>query len=795
MMTTPHVPMVPIVTTRTSSSAASAERTLPLVSVSVAADARGGMARVTLAQTFRNPNDVALNVTYVFPLPEDSAVSAYAFTVGTTRTVGEIDRRSAARERFEDAILEGKTAALLEEDRTTLFTQEIGNVPAGGEVTIELVLDQRLVWTNDGAWEWRFPTSAAPRYLGSEGRVPDAARVAIDVAEGPLAVRASLALHVRDAIAKDAKPESPSHKVVTSDRMGAAFVALEDAGGAALDRDLVVRWAVDLAAGVSIDVARPREGKGYAASAYGLVTIVPPSRKPGKMGLPRDLVVLLDTSGSMGGAPLDQARRIVSALIDTLDDRDRLELIEFSSAPRSWKKTAVAATAANRKEALAWLASLQASGGTEMRDGILAALTAIRSESQRQVILVTDGQIGFEQEVVAAIFARLPSGACLHTVGVGSAVNRSLTSAAARAGRGTEVIVGLGEDPERAARRIVARTEAPLVVDVTIEGDAVIACVPEKRPGLHAATPFLAAVKLRPEGGELVVRGRTEDGTWEQRARVPSCAFDRGSQGVVALFGRELVLDLDMQRAAGLKIGENVDREIETIGLEFQIATRLTSWVAIAEEASIDPSMPTRRVRMPQALPYGMSAAGLGLRGAPPMPMAMMRASFGAPPAMAAPAPARAPAAEAKTRVLAIPSMPRSMPAPQSPRGLIERAAGIVKGFFESTPDDPALPPDPKRPLFGRVVQRKGDVLVIEILVEGRDVAWAPAKEARITWDDGSETRAAITREPPAGTIAAGESFRLFLRLDAADVARVHGIPCTLSLHDGTRHEVMTVTF
>jgi len=135
------------------------------------------------------------------------------------------------------------------------------------------------------------------------------------------------------------------------------------------------------------------------------------------------------------------------------------------------------------------------------------------------------------------------------------------------------------------------------------------------------------------------------------------------------------------------------------------------------------------------------------------------------------------------------------MPAPQSPRGLIERAAGIVKGFFESSPDDRALPPDPKRPLVGRVVQRTGDVLVIEILVEGKDVAWAPAKEARITWDDATETRVAITREPPAGTIASGETFRIFLRLDVADVARVHGIPCALSLHDGSHHEVMTVTF
>ena len=506
----------------------------------------------------------------------------------------------------------------------------------------------------------------------------------------------------------------------------------------------------------------------------------------------------------MDGAPLDQARRIASAVIATLDDGDRLELIEFSSATRRWKKSAVAATTANRNDALAWLASLRASGGTEMRDGILEALAAVRKESQRQVILVTDGQIGFEREVVAAIFARLPAGACLHTVGVGSAVNRSLTTAAARAGRGTEVIVGLGEDPERAARRIVASTEAPLVVDVRIEGSAVLGGATAKCPALYAATPVLTAVKLKPEGGDVVVRGRTEDGTWEQRVKVPACAPGEGAQGVVALFGREHVLDLDMQSAAGNMPAPAVDRAIEAIGLTFQIATRMTSWVAISEDVTVDKTSPTRRVRVPQSLPFGISPAGLGLRA--PAAMAGVNVIAGAAPqvmrAMVAPAAAfggqsrgamgrRAKSAGAPQPPSPAPKMDerseppalRSEPLPQRTPGILERGVALVKGFFSSTPNDP-----PERTFAGKIVRREGDELVIEIAFDGAPFDWVPSGQIVLVWEDDTTSTPVITAEAVARTIAPGETMRIYLRLDARDLARTSAAIGIAILHDGRTH-------
>jgi Ca-activated chloride channel family protein len=770
-------------------------RALPLLGSTLSADAAGGIARVTLEQRFKNPYAEPLAVTYSLPLPHDGAVSGFAFRIGARRVIGEIDRKKAARERYEQALVEGRSAALLEQDRSSLFTQEIGNIPPGEEVVVEVSVDQRLRWLDEGAWEWRFPTVVSPKYLGEPGRVPDADRVTQDVADGPLGARVALSCNIRDALTQGRRPESPSHAVEALTAGGTLRVELRDNAGARLDRDLVLRWCVATPkVGLSLDTGRAQRGAS-AQHAHALLTIVPPSLDGGRRAVPRDLIVLLDTSGSMHGEPLAQAVRVTSALVETLRADDRLEMIEFSSAARRWKAAPVAATETARREALAWLASLQASGSTEMRAGILEALATVRRDAQRQVVLITDGQIGFESQVVAAICDRLPLSSRLHTVGVGSAVNRSLTGPSARAGHGVEVIVGLGEDAERAASRIVARTNAPLLVDLELRGSALHEHAPAKLPDLFAGAPALVSVALKPEGGELMVRGRTPEGTWEQRVRVPAIAEGHGNRAVVALFGREAVEDLETRLAAGGEARE-IDASIERIGIDFQISTRLTSWVAISEDRTVDPSDPLRRERMPHELPYGVSAEGLGLRPAAPM-AAAMPASAGY--AGARSITASAPAAPMKlgkmmaTRVPApppglspgipMPAFGRPAPKPTAAAEEEKMAAqrtiepeeapvkarrsrglfGMVRDLFVSSQEAHEEP----RRLRGRIALKKDNQLVIEVFAELAELAWAPSGVARITLADGQVVVAKIdtTGTTHAGTVAAGAMARLALEV------------------------------
>lgn len=758
-------------------------RTLPLRATSIETRASGGVARVVLRQRFENPYDEPLAVRYQVPLPADGAVSGFAFQLGDRRIVGEVDTKKKARARYETAIVEGRSAAILEQERSSLFTQDVGNIPPKSEITAEIQIDQKLRWLAEGTWEWRFPTVVAPRFSGSEGRVADAGKLSVDVADDELDARVALALAIAEETS--GRPESPSHAISTTQKNGETHIALR-AAGARLDRDVVVRWpVVSGAERIQLAVARPHERHPHAGAAFGLLTVVPPSTPSRHVA--RDLVLLIDTSGSMHGEPLAQARRVCLALVDSLDEDDQLEMIEFSWRPTRWKQRSVVASDENKKSARKWLAELSASGGTEMREGILSALAPLRDDAQRQVIIISDGLIGFEAEIVKTIAERLPAGSRVHTVGVGSSVNRSLTAPAARAGRGIEAIIGIGEDAERAAERLVAHTAAPVVVELQVGGTAVRRVAPERVPDLLGGAPALVALELDPEGGSVVVRGKTATGTWTQQIEVgPAPSPGAGEPFVVPLFARERVEDLEIRRASGESTAP-IDAEVEALGVSFQIATRLTSWVAVSEEATVDPTAPSRREQVPHELPYGMSVAMLGLRS----PAPAMQAFGGA-------------------------RMAPRMAMPMAPPPALGRAGSRSRGAPPPAPGAPPPPqgaapppsPEPMRSLE-MLDELYADDAEHEEIGEGAFDAGAvpaeraapkaapamPEKAKKREQKQGLVDRVAdglrrIFRGALTGTIIVHEAARLVVSVDVASAFRWEPTRIVLELADGSKIDV-----
>ena len=584
-------------------------RSLPLVSAKLRVEAGGGLARVVLEQTFENPYDDTLRVTYKMPLPADGAVSGYAFTIGSRTISGKVDRKERARARFEEAIVQGKTAALLEQHKADIFTQEIGNIPPHRTIVAQITIDQRLAWKPEGEWELRFPTVIGPRYVGANVSAEDRKASHVELAEGSVRGRVHLEVKIADAITNGRRAESPSHRLQTR---ADGVVELLDLAGARLDRDVIVRWAVakhDV--GLSVQVARHGAGVANSREAYALLSIVPPAPDAGYAAVPRDLMVLLDTSGSMAGGPLEQGKRVVAALIDSLSEIDRLEVIEFSMRPNRYTRSPVPGTKREKEKAIRWVMDRKANGGTEMHSAIVDALQGLRPGAQRQVVLVTDGYVGGEEQIVTLLHESLPKSCRMHVVGVGSGVNRTLAVSLSRAGRGAEVLVGLDEDAEKSAKSLVDKTRAPVLTDLVITGDAVVEHCPEHVPDVFAGSPVLAALQVRPAGGELIVRGKLARGVWEQRVQIAPSDPGEGNPAVVKLYARERVADLEMRWSIGKAVQE-IDREIESIGLVFQIATRKTSWIAIDDDRSVDPRLGTRHEEVPQELPYGTSMASFG---------------------------------------------------------------------------------------------------------------------------------------------------------------------------------------
>ena len=601
----------------------------PLRSATIIARAEGGLALTKLAQEFHNPHLEPLEVHYTLPLPADGAVVGYRIHIGERVIRGEIERRQAAEKAFVEALAEGRQAGLLEQDRDDTFTQRLGSIPPGQDVRVEIDVLHLLDFVPSQGedrplWEYRFPTVVGVRYQGAPGRVEDAERLDVNRAgEGEIPTRVDLELTLADGPPAALAIISPTHDVACSDQDGLSRVSLR--AGAKLDRDLVVRWnACAERSGV-----RLVEGPGLAGDdgRYGLMTLTPPAVTTS--ALRRDLTVLLDASGSMEGNPLEVAKQVVADLIGSLEPGDRFEVIAFSSDSRNLTGGLKEATREHRAHALRSLASLPAGGGTEMAHAVVEAIKPLRVDSQRQVVLVTDGYIGFEAQVTGEILRRLPGNARVHTVGVGSAPNRSLTRSVARAGRGVEGFAGDGASAAAAARRLCRATVRPVLTDLTVHGNGLRHHAPQRPRDVLAGQPIVLALELEPGGGTVEVAGRdagsAEAWIWRlvipARAGVPAggapvspdaTALTATSLPLGALYGREIVADLELDRVAG-ETGADADRRIEENALRHRIVSRMTSLVAIAEEPSVDPKLPRRRERLAVEVPAGVSPAASGL--------------------------------------------------------------------------------------------------------------------------------------------------------------------------------------
>ncbi len=605
-------------------------RIYPLRSAGITSRAEGGLALTTLTQEFANPHREPLEVIYTLPLPADGAVLGYAVHIGDRVIRGEIEKREVAHETYLQALSEGRTAGLLEQDRDDCFTQRLGSLPPDQDVRVEIEVLHPLDFVPAqgpaaACWEFRFPTVVGVRYEGGPGRVPDAGRLDVDRAgDGEIPTRIELDLTVADGSPDAIAVVSTTHDIRCAAEPGVTRVGLR--AGARLDRDLVVRWNA-CAERVGVRLV---EGPGLPGDdgRYALLTLTPPAVPTS--ALARDLTVLLDASGSMSGDPLVLAKRVVAGLLDSLEAGDRFELIVFASEPQHLTRGLLKATPENLRKAIKSVEAIHAGGGTEMLSALVEALAPLREDSQRQVVLVTDSEIGFEAGVVGEIMRRLPEGARAHTVGVGAAPNRALTRAVARAGRGVEVFAADEASAAEASRRLCRATVHPVLTGLSVHGDGLRGLAPERPRDVFGGQPLVLALELNPEGGPVEVSGRqagtTEAWIWrilmpathagtpaEEGASARISAIAATTLPLGALYGREAIADLELRAAAPLRDGEDLNARIEQAGLRHRITSHMTSLVAVAEEPSVDSKLPRRRERLPVEMPAGVSAEGSGL--------------------------------------------------------------------------------------------------------------------------------------------------------------------------------------
>ncbi|MBT3222863.1 MAG: VWA domain-containing protein, partial [Proteobacteria bacterium] len=379
---------------------------LPLLRSTVNADLSGDLASVSLVQVFANPYDSPLNARYLFPLPENAAVHAMEMTAGEMVIRADIMRIEKAQQTFEAAKAEGKQAALLTQHRPNVFTQDIANLPPGEQLRIEIQYAHNIP-KQDGAFNFHFPMVVGPRYVPDNQSYPDEPEpLAAGVwnldqpAVNPEIIDSDrLGLHIRlDGGTKIESVLSTSHTVTIAGSENERHIELKE-GQSIANRDFVLRYRLAKEDVVVSTTAWAEEGRGVVS-----LLIDPPVATTGAKLTSRELIFVLDTSGSMDGPPMEASKRFMRRALSTMKPTDYFRIIRFSESATEFDPQALPATGNHLERANAYIDGLRAGGGTEMRTGMNAALDAKSIPGTiRNVVFLTDGNIGNDMDVIRLV--------------------------------------------------------------------------------------------------------------------------------------------------------------------------------------------------------------------------------------------------------------------------------------------------------------------------------------------------------------------------------------------------------
>jgi Ca-activated chloride channel family protein len=604
----------------------------PLKHTDVVSNVAGFLGRTKVKQTFHNPLNDKIEAIYVFPLPSDAAVDEMVMTVGDRRIVGQVKPREEARQVYEQAKAAGHVASLLDQERPNIFTQSVANVEPGAQVVIEISYVETLKY-EDGWYEFSFPMVVGPRYMpgtsaGKQGegfapdttQVPDASKISpVPVKPGTRAGHdISLTLNI-DAGMEIQQFECRSHPVVENrPAAGKLSVALKNEQTIP-NKDFILRYrtATDRVADALLTHRDARGG-------FFTLVLQPPQKVTRQQAVGRELIFVLDTSGSMQGFPITQAKFVMSRAIDQMGPQDTFNLITFTGDTNILWDEPRPNTEKNREEAQQFLETRKGSGGTEMMKAIDAALVKTKrpnpvgnAEPIRIVCFMTDGYVGNDMAIIDAVKKNAGT-TRVFSFGIGSSVNRFLIDGMALAGRGESEVVTLEGKAQEAADRFYKRIDAPVLTDVAIDfGDLAVADVyPKLVPDLFSDRPVLVHGRLNGEvkpGTKITLRGNTVTGPFERKVEVKPAAADASHGALPSLWARSKVSDLMMRDFAALQSGsfpDELKKQVVALGTEFRLMTQFTSFVAV-EELTVTKGGVAQKIAVPVEMPEGVSYEGV----------------------------------------------------------------------------------------------------------------------------------------------------------------------------------------
>ena len=584
---------------------------LPLKSTSADVNIAGVIAEVKVTQVYKNEGENTLEAIYVFPASTKAAVYGMKMTIGLRTITAEIREREQAREEYEKAKEEGRSASLLEQQRPNVFQMNVANILPGDEIKVELSYTELLIPT-DGVYEFVYPTVVGPRYSNISEEEASESEQFVEtpyLREGELPpysfdirVYVSAGLPIQDITCT-------SHEVdVEYEGLTSATVDLDPSEETGGNRDYILRYQL---AGGKIESGLLL----YAGEEenFFLLMVQPPKRVLPDQIPPRDYVFIVDVSGSMRGYPLDISKKLLRDLILNLRPTDTFNVLLFAGGSSVLADKSLAATARNVEWAINTIDSQAGGGGTELLPALERALRLPRPEGlSRSVIIATDGYVRVEKEAFDIIRNRLNE-ANMFAFGIGTSVNRYIIEGMARAGMGEPFVVVKQEEAASEAERFREYVDSPVLTQIGVGFGAFEAydVEPVSIPDVLAERPVIIFGKWRGElQGEISIEGRTGKEPYRKTFAVAEARPSQRNRVLRYLWARHRIAILDDYNR--LQASDERVKEVTNLGLTYNLLTAYTSFVAIDTEVRRDEDGELVTIKQALPLPRGVPETAIG---------------------------------------------------------------------------------------------------------------------------------------------------------------------------------------
>ncbi len=581
----------------------------PLKNTKVNAEISGFISRVTVTQTFQNPFNEAIEAVYAFPLPNDAAVDNMTMQIGERFIHSKILEKKKAEEVYEKAKKEGKVAALLEQQRPNIFTQSVANITPYAEIKVIISYVETLKYA-DGVYEFVFPMTIGKRYIpasktqnqnsSSETGVNDSDKISSPSVEDD-GRRISIEVNLEAGVSIE-QISSNTHQI-QADMYSAskAIVRLNNAYDIP-NRDFVLKYKT---AGEQIKdsiLTHTSDKSGYFA-----LILQPPDKVFPQHAMPKEIVFVLDRSGSMSGFPLEKAKEAMQLAIEGLNPNDTFNIIAFSDDTKTLFDKPVLSTSDNIAKAKKFLSESTSGGGTELMKAMKAALEPSDSQERiRIVCFMTDGYVGNDFEIIDEV--KKHPHARVFSFGIGVSSNRYIIDEMARQGRGEAQYLNQNDDSSEAAKRFYERIRNPLLTDISIDwnGLPVSEIYPTRIPDLFDAKPVIVIGRYtNGASGNITLKGKIHGQVFSREIPISFPTNNKENNALSTIWARRKVANLMSQDLRGLQSGkfnDELKQAIINLGLEYRLLTQFTSFVAV-EERIVTDGTKTKRVEVPVIAP------------------------------------------------------------------------------------------------------------------------------------------------------------------------------------------------